>query len=157
MNRAPTKQVLAALVLSAVLFGCGGSSRDYRANDSQLGQEPKLVSIEGRLRLAKSDNVTFPNYKYEGLKCYGMGGYEDIREGLQVVVRNASSVIVGTGQLRPQSGADADYRECRFVWNINKIAESDFYSVEVGKRGALIFSLRELQGSNFVVEATLGE
>jgi hypothetical protein len=87
----------------------------------------------------------------------GIDGYGDIREGLQVVVRKASSDIVGTGQLRPQSGADAGYSACGIVWYVNKIAESNSYSVEVGKRRASIFSLRESKDSNFVVYVTLGE
>lgn len=157
MNQALPKQIIGSLVLLAVLSGCGGSTGESRADGSQLREEPKLVSIDGRFRLAPSGNVTFPNYKFDGGQCYGVGGYEDVREGLQVVVRDASSVIVGTGQLRRQpAGRDTDYSACLFVWKISNIPQSGFYSIEVGNRGTIIYAHTDLQRNNFLAEATLG-
>lgn len=150
------KQALGTLLLVAVLFGCGESSRDSQAGGSGPGQAADSVAITGRLRLAPSGSAVSPNFKYEGGVCYGVNGYDDIREGLQVVVRDAASVIVGTGELRRQTGADADYSACVLVWAISRVPQSDFYSIEVGRRGEVVYSHEELKRNNFIAEATLG-
>lgn len=150
------KQALGTVLLVAVLFGCGESSRDAQGGGPGPGQAADSVSISGRLRLAPSGSPASPNFKFDAGVCYGVNGYDDIREGLQVVVRDAASVIVGTGALRRQTGADADYSACVLVWSISRVPQSDFYSIEVGRRGEIIYSYAELKRNDFVADATLG-
>jgi hypothetical protein len=114
-------------------------------------ESAQTIAISGWLSLAGG-------YDYNGTtgknstSCWGVGGYSDIREGLQVVVRDSSSRILATAAL----AFDSAEFTCSLKWQVQNVAKSDFYSIEIGRRGELIYSHAELESSRFRVISTLG-
>jgi hypothetical protein len=111
----------------------------------------QTIAISGILALAGG-------YDYDGTtglnstSCWGVGGYSDIREGLQVVVRDSSSRILATDSLAFDNAEFA----CVLKWRTQNVAKSDFYSIEIGRRGELVYSHAELESLRFFVIARLG-
>lgn len=132
--RRPALAVLALAVLA--LSGCGSSTQ----------------SFTGSLLLANAfgdgsdmDNGTFP--------CTGTGGFADISEGTVVTVYDATSAIVATGALGPSETMKGS-GGCLFPFTIDEVPESDFYQVEVAKRGMVTFTQQQVAESR--VSLTLG-
>ena len=86
--------------------------------------------------------------------CYGTGGYSDIRSGLAVTVRDSAGRTLATGRLSP--GTRASLSRCIFEFEVWDIPQSDFYSFEVGRRGELTYSHREMETSGWDVSFELG-
>jgi hypothetical protein len=89
-------------------------------------------------------------------KCYGTGGYSDVEEGLQVVVRNEKNEILAIGQL----GSDNYTGQypgvvCEFPFVIKDIPRANFYQIEVGRRGSLKYSIDDLRKAGWVVRFSL--
>lgn len=91
--------------------------------------------------------------------CFGTGGYDDITKGLQVVVRNDRNKILATARLgagKRNSTASTLGTRCTFKFTVKDVPESPFYAVEVGRRGELTYSAKELAKMKWRVQATLG-
>jgi len=95
--------------------------------------------------------------------CYGSpdSGYDDIRQGVQVLVRNDSNKILAKGQLGKGAGVALPgypslMGSCVFSFKINNVPSSNFYSIEVGHRGALTYSKKELDKKRWKVGFSLG-
>lgn len=89
--------------------------------------------------------------------CTGTGGYTDVREGLQVVVKNEKNEILALGQLgRDNYTGEYPQVACEFPFVIKDIPRADFYEIEVGKRGSLKYSVDDLRKAGWVVEFSLG-
>ena len=121
---------LVVLITGAVLAGCGLGSSD----------------ISGEFTLL--DGATGP-----ASNCYGEGGYSDVKEGLSVTVRNESGTILATSRLERGSLSGS---RCVFSFTVTDVARSDFYSVEVGRRGELTYSHDEMVENDWQVFASLG-
>ncbi len=108
---------LAAIVLSA---GCGGSegSDSFTAKGTFTLKQIGLSSSTG--------------------PCEGRDGYQDIRPGVQVVVRDATGKDVGLGRLGDGTRVDPGW--CEFPFTVTDIPESEgLYTIEVSKRGGISF------------------
>ncbi len=85
--------------------------------------------------------------------CRGTGGYDDIKSGLSVTVRDGSGGVLATGRLgdgkRPSVW-------CTFEFSVGGLPEVEFYSVEVGRRGELTYSFEEMADNNWEVVVSLG-
>jgi hypothetical protein len=66
--------------------------------------------------------------------CHGRGGYADIRNGTEVIIRDGASSIVGITQLE---GASQGNMTCTFTFHSTIPGTNDFYTVEVTGRGKL--------------------
>ena len=118
------------LACAVLLPGCGMQSYD----------------IDGEFTLFASTEGPATN-------CYGTGGFSDISQGLSVTVRNESGTILATDRLGP--GRRVGNR-CAFTFTVTGIAKSDFYSIEVGRRGDLTYSHDEMVRNEWRVAASLG-
>jgi hypothetical protein len=91
--------------------------------------------------------------------CYGTSGYEDIQPGVQVVVRSGSNKILGKGRLGRGVGVSAGSSQypmiCVFRFNVGGLTDSKFYAIEVGHRGELTYSRRELDKKHWKVVFSL--
>ena len=90
--------------------------------------------------------------------CYGIGGYDDIRGGLDVVLQSEDSYeIVGHGRLWTgmYKGIDSvSTGPCLFPFRITGVPAVDFYYLELGSyggRGRIVLSLSDLVRQNWVV------
>lgn len=114
--------------------------------------KPPVYSIQGSLTLIDSDISGTDSY------CYGTGGYEDIKAAMPVTIRDAKGSIIATGTT--EAGVhptDAQYSsvQCTFRFKVDNVAKSDFYEIEVGRRGKLNYSLEAMKQRNWEVSLSL--
>lgn len=166
--RIPMKRTLSAgLVLVVALVGCGGNeadSLDSSSPDSSPSEPPLfLPDMFGEFHLEGSGGTEIL-YRGTGLDaeyldpCTGGGGYEDIRKGTQVVVRDGEGSTLATSKLG-SGGITKDvglneYR-CTFHFKVKDLEESEFYAVEVSHRDEVTYTLEELKKANWEVTLTL--
>jgi len=120
------------LAAAALLVGCGASGHDIKG----------------------SFVLTDPGVTNSGVYCSGTGGYSDIAEGLGVTVKDDAGKIIGTSQLSGNV-QESSGSTCSYTFAVH-VPDSDFYSIEVGHRGALTYSRDELEGRKWEVGFTLG-
>jgi hypothetical protein len=88
--------------------------------------------------------------------CAGAGGFDDIRTGLGVVVRNEDGTTIGSGSLTQEGIDDAGSEDhCVFAFSV-EVPAAEFYSIEVGNRGELTFSAAEMEEQDWRVSFELG-
>lgn len=124
-----------------------------QSSTGNLPQAPSVYSIRGSLNLIDSKIGGTLN------KCYGTGGFDDIGPSMPVTVRDGKGNILATGTTgtgsQPQNSEYAAV-ECTFKFQVDNIPKSNFYSIEVNRRGELNFSFEEMQRKNWEVNFTLG-
>ena len=118
--------------------------------------EPTTYTLTGTFTLYDSDGSWGSEFdKRLGIEgCWGSGGYGDIDEGLDVVLRNGQGEIIANGNLG--RGKPLAETECEFPFELSNIPESDFYEVSVGRRGSTVYSRSELEGRNWHLILSLG-
>jgi hypothetical protein len=123
------------------------------------GSKVKLIvaksptyQIKGSLRLVDSKIAGSDDY------CYGTGGYKDIQGGMSVTIRDGKGGILATGNTESGKRPTGEFSnvQCVFSFQLDNVPKSDFYSVEVGRRGQLNFSYEEMKSKNWEVDFSLG-
>ena len=117
---------------SALVFGVITSGYLYWSSSPS--------EIQGTFTLTDSDIIrTFT-------VCKGTGGFSDIQAGITVVVKNEKGEIVAKSNLEQniEPSFSLEPKKCVYPFKISNVPKSSFYIVEVGKRGALTFSRKEL-------------
>jgi hypothetical protein len=98
----------------------------------QAQSKPGTISVFGTLTLTSG----FANL--DGQRCAGRGGFDDVHEGAQVVLTDASGTTLAVGALLPgliQSDG------CVFAFAIQNVPSGKgFYGVTVSHRGTLQYS-----------------
>lgn len=118
-------------------------------------------------------------FSYEGEPCNAPEGYEDIKTGSQIVIKDASGKIVATGLLgqgktTPKPLTDDQRKKmqdpqvaqhlngrvpslCNFPFTVENIPYSDFYTLELDndRRGQLTFKADELEQKGWDVTLTM--
>jgi len=85
------------------------------------------------------------------LTCVTGGGYDDIREGAQVVVTDASGATIAVGRLG--FGSWKRNVGCVFLFELEVPGGHDFYGIEVSHRGRLQYPAEQLAAP---LDLTLG-
>lgn len=118
-------------------------------------------TIAGRMTLLEGYEK-FPRLDAAGQQsasgCYGRGGYDDIRGGARVTVKNEKGTLIGTGSLESGTWTNlgGGTTGCVFPFTVADVKDADFYQVEVSHRGGLTYSKADLEAKGWVVEASLG-
>lgn len=103
---------------------------------------PNTFTVNGQMALLGEEGDSYSNVE-GGTTCTALDGYDDISAGTQVVVSDASGDTVAVGQL---DAGKATSEACAFAFKIDDVpAGSKFYKVEVGKRGGLQYTEKELR------------
>lgn len=137
----------AALPLIAVLVAaCGGPAATPVPTAAPTAT---LYTLTGSMKLATA------SIEGSNLDCHGTGGFDDMTGGVEVVVRDQANTILATGRLGPGK-KNTPGTSCTFPFTVSGIPEAPFYSVEVGRRGALTYSFADMVGAGWVVAFTLG-
>jgi len=131
MNPRSKKLFLTGLALMAVL-GCGGGKR----------------LVTGSITVRDTDQA----YSI-GALCRTEGGYDDVRVGTDVVVKDGQGAIIGVGSL--EGGQAESAFDCRFDFSL-EVKDSEFYSFEIGDRGEISYSRADLESQAWDVSFTLG-
>jgi hypothetical protein len=83
--------------------------------------------------------------------CFGADGYDDITEGAQVIVTDATGRTVGIGELLEGEGTEEG---CEFQFEVDDVPSgAGPYSVEVTHRGKIAFQESDAQS----LDLTLGD
>ena len=111
------------------------------------------MTINGTFTLHQEDLVD-----RDETSCQGTGGYDDIRDGLEVAVTDAAGTVIGLGRLSSKPGEDtfAGRRTCEYEFTVSGLPDASFYGVEVGHRGVVRFSAADLAQKGWAVEVELG-
>jgi hypothetical protein len=95
--------------------------------------------------------------------CQGGGGYGDVTEGAQVLVKDTSGTTVAFGTLEagsltgvPEQPLSENGWECELPFTVRNIPTLDAYSVETGTRGGLLYTHDEMVSSGWTIGLTLG-
>jgi len=89
----------------------------------------------------------------DGGECYGVGGFRDIRGTMPVVVKDAEGKILAVG--KTAIGRRVDNVSCVFDYSVANVPKADFYQVQFGRRGGIIYSFDRMVKSGWVVNAIL--
>jgi hypothetical protein len=114
---------------------------------------PATHSIGGMMTLTTAGLVT------SGTQCSGKDGFDDMRSGTQVLVKESSGKVIAQGALRGGSHpAGAKYASviCEFPFTVDNVPDSDFYLISVGKRGEISHTRHEMEASGWTAGFTLG-
>lgn len=108
--------------------------------------------ISGYLQLVDSKIVGTDS------NCYGTGGYEDIQGAMPVTIKDGQGKILALGKTSDGKRPKGQYSivTCNFNFQVNNVPKSDFYSIEVGRRGQLNYSYEELKNKNWKVSFSIG-
>jgi hypothetical protein len=158
-----------AIVTSGALLllaGCGNDS-----GGSATSTAPEIHRIKGALTLRGTYGKDFfdlddpdpspvligrpDDWNPKGNNCTGHGGYEDIKAGLQVTIRNEAGTVIGTGDFG--GGTVLSFDACEFHFAIPNVPKATFYQIEAGRRGTLRYSYAEMQSKNWKVAFALDE
>lgn len=151
------------ITIALLLAGCGAQeSATFGTVGNELAtptpSAAESYTIEGVFALVDADGIHIeragPAARAEW--CAGTGGYDDIEPGLQVVVRDGEGSTLGTGRLEYDHEAhEATNDLCPLVFTV-EVPRSDFYSIEVGRRGELVYDFDEMEEMGWEVVASLG-
>lgn len=119
--------VLAVLLAVGAIFVFGGKSEPPRP------AEPQAFELKGEISLMKGATGAADRGE-----CEGYRGYDDIAEGAQVTVYNASGKAVALGTLK---NSDYSGGVCSFSFAVPEVPAGEaIYQVEVTHRGKVSFS-----------------
>lgn len=137
----------ASLLLIAALLvaGCGGPAATIAPTAAPTAE---VYTLTGTFTLKSSSNAG------SNLDCHGTGGFDDIKGGLDVVVRDQSHTILAASTLGPGK-KNVGATECAFAFTVPNVPRATFYSVAVGHRGELTYSFAEMVSNGWVVAFTL--
>lgn len=129
-----------ALALASVLAGCGVGG---------IGKEAAPKEITGSITLAAYDGY----FGDSSGVCIGKGGYDDLRGGANVVVKDGKGAIIGSSKLG--TGSRVVNVGCQFPINVS-VPDSDFYVLEVSHRGEQTYSRADMEAKGYRVLLTIG-
>jgi hypothetical protein len=105
----------------------------------------------------------------DGDPCVGSGGYDDMREGTDVVVKDQSGKIIATSALETGKATNVDSAgysgsyssgtasfNCEFNFTVKDLPDEAFYGVEVSHRGMITHSRQDLEKDGWRLPLTLG-
>jgi hypothetical protein len=132
-GRQPTTQTRAAL----------------KANDWHMDVHsgPPSGDITGTLELTDADTAA--------QNCVGTGGYDDISEGTNVVVKDQGGRILGSGSM--DAGTSTDSVTCSYTFTVPNVRQDQQqYTLEISHRGGITQSESQLQAAGWSFSVTLG-
>jgi hypothetical protein len=104
--------------------------------------------IVGRLDLLSDETIV------TDAGCTGGPGNEDISPGAQVIIRNESDTIIGYGVL--QDSGRTGVEGCSYDFVVI-VPDATFYVIEVSDRGRVVYSVADMERTNWRVIIEAGE
>jgi hypothetical protein len=163
------------LVTSMVWAGMGTLNPASKQAKSETQTNPITQSSFSQINTHSLTGTLVINeliYGLEGQFCSGENGYDDIHSGRQILVKNNKGEILATGELGQGKGVKTDFSEkleqtateaglgtplmCQFPITIENVPQADFYTFEIGRRGGMTYTAKELQQKGWKIELRLG-
>lgn len=89
-----------------------------------------------------------------GGQCQGTDGYSDLGPGTPVTLKDENGTILADASLSLGTGTSS---QCTFTFTLTGVPDTArFYSVEVGRRGAITDSHDELQAAGWMFSLSMG-
>ena len=148
-------QIFVATLL-LVIFCIGCSSKENDINGSMVVHDARLSGIMGE-------------------PCHlQFTGYDDIRGGTPVVLRDETGAVIATSYLREgeytwapavwqpegpfifRDAGDPTWGSCIFRFTLPAVPESEFYEFEIGRRGRVVHSHAEMESFFWDILFSLG-
>lgn len=130
------KYVVAVVIGLLMLSGCGAGARDVSGT----------VLVGSKLTAYRAPE--------EGSPCSVKDGYDDMKPGAPVTIRDSKGEIIAMGELSistaTYSGGSVQLgmHKCLFPFTVKNVpAGRGFYSIEVGNRGQVEFNEEALFGT----------
>lgn len=135
---------LATAVLAITLTSCSGSS----GSSSLIPSVDTSIHVRGALILDDQDSaraaaLNGANRTTAG--CAGLGGYDDIAVGGEVVISNDAGKTLAITQLKGGYVVDANATECKFSFSAKIPGTGKFYGIAIGHRNTVKFSRAEMK------------
>jgi hypothetical protein len=108
-----------------------------------------LYWVNRRASVTVAGTMTITENIAGGTSCIGVQGFEDLREGAAVVVRDASGKILGVGELSGGVGdrlIAGNAERCRFGFHVAGVPRQRSYRVRVGRRPARSLTAAQVDG-----------
>lgn len=137
------------VVLSVAIIACGAAS------DPSTTTGVPTETIEGRILLRQGSE----GRGGQPGSCEGRDGYDDIRAGAQVTVKDENGTVIATGRLEGGQQVEvpsATLYICEFGFQVDVPADKSFYAIEVSHRGEITYSRAEMEESAWTVDLELG-
>lgn len=134
----------------------GGGGQDAAVEPSSGATTPTSTTATEELTFVARGTIQvqvggLPAGVGQGLPCTTDGGYDDIRDGAQVLIINGAGETLAIGRLGP--GEQVALR-CEFSWVVNDVPRGEgFYGVQVAGRGGPQYSEQDML---LPIDLTLG-
>ncbi len=128
---------------------------------------PALNTLTGTLAL--TDSEAFARFDDEaelaarGEWCASQSthGYTDIAVGTQIVVKDETGSILGTGtaiggEVTGGGVYDSERDACVWTFSVDDLTDAEFYTVEAGRRGGPTYSRADLEAMDWDVALEIG-
>ncbi len=136
---------LIGLIVGAIVIAACSSGGEPSPTPAQ--------TLQGTMTL--SDGFTKSSFGLAATRfCEGEGGYDDMREGAQVTVRDGSDELIASGRL---AEGEVVTGGCEFSFAVQDVPTAAFYTIEVSHRGGLAYSAAEMEAADWDVAFTLGD
>jgi hypothetical protein len=145
-SRRGRRVAIGFLVFAAVFGGAFGGAKALMAKE-------ETHVINGEFTLIDTDS-DYRSISSSGQNCLGTRGYDDIRAGAQVLIKDGDGKPLSTTQLG--FGNTLGTSRCVFTFSTDELPKRDFYVLEVSHRGELTFSYDDLVSKNWEVSTSLG-
>jgi hypothetical protein len=142
MARTMKRSIVAATLPMIILAGCSSGGGDATPKPSAQTR----IDVSGKVLITNSQSRR--DGDEAGTACFTSGNstafpepssLDDVKEGAQVVVSDASGKTVGIGALgggtttTAWSGTAGDFPDCQFTFTVPGVASGQsFYSIKVG-------------------------
>jgi hypothetical protein len=142
--------ILAAVAVDVLCFG--GSPQGARAAATT---DYPLPGVTGALQLHGHGTESLNRAAATvGGPCKGLGPFDGLLGGTQVVVRNQTDAVIATGALNP--GTVVDGSTCEFAFIVQALPRADAYQFAVAQRTVQTYTYDDLAASGWQVTLTLG-
>lgn len=80
-----------------------------------------------------------------GMDCFTSGGFDDVKEGAEVLILNGEGNPIAKGKLGKGATSDEDSHICVFPFEVSEVPlKGDFFSVQISHRGGPTYDRDEI-------------
>lgn len=128
-----------------------------KADGIEATPASETYTIEGTVQLRQDRDE--PVIYLDALgHCSGTRGYDDIQTGANVVILDGSGTTLATTTLETADDSDGSRPRsniCEFQFTV-EVPAADFYTLEIGRRGAPTYSFAEMEDNDWRMDLSIG-